>query len=103
MSMPYNFKDKDFVIDIMRTLIQLRADMEGMKFNKVLSAIEKETKGGVKFATMYGWFAGPTRYPRYCLVARVILCLQRYARKPVAIGDTRVYVIPRVVRQRRAA
>jgi hypothetical protein len=101
--MLYNFRTKDPVIDIMRTLIQLRADIEGLKFNKVLSAIEKETNGGVKFATMYGWFAGATRFPRYCLVARVILCLKRYARKPIGIGDTRVYVIPRVVQHRRAS
>jgi hypothetical protein len=101
--MLYNFRNKDPIIDIMRTLIQLRGEMDGIKFNKVLSAIEKETNGGVKFATMYGWFAGPTRFPRYCLVARVILCLKRYARRPIAIGDTRVYPIPQLVRQQRRA
>jgi hypothetical protein len=93
MNLDYNFRDKDPVIDVMRTLIQCFADIEGLSFNKALSRIDKETDGRVKFGTMYGWFAGVTRYPRYCLVARVILFLRRYARRPVAIGDTRAYPI----------
>jgi hypothetical protein len=89
MNTDYNFRDKDPVIDLMRTLIQTFANIEGLTFNKALSRIEKDTNGGVKFGTMYGWFSGVTRFPRYCLVARVILVLRRYSRRPVAIGVVR--------------
>lgn len=102
MAEDYRFRDKDPIIDVMRTLIQIRADIEGISFNKVLSEIEKETHNLIKFSTMYGWFMGATKWPQYRMVARVILNLQRYARRPVAIGDRSVRVIG-VVTGRRAA
>lgn len=98
----YRFKGKDPVIDILRTLVQARATIESKKFSKVLHDIERETNGGVKYSTLYGWFSGPTLYPQHRFVTRVILCLQRYARKPVQYGDREVRAMPGIVRQRKA-
>lgn len=96
----YRFRNKDPIIDVMRTLIQIRAEIEGISFNKVLSAIEKETNQGVRFSTMYGWFAGATKWPQYRMVARVILNLKRYSRRPIAIGDRKAYPMLREVKRR---
>jgi|SRR6188768_1846136 len=85
--MLYKIKDKDPIIDLLRTLIDTRAEIEGKDFGKMLRMIERETDGEVKYATLYGWFFGPTRYPRYCTVARLYISMRAYTRKPVAIGE----------------
>jgi|SRR5678815_471314 hypothetical protein len=98
----YKIKFKDPIIDVMRALIDLRASMEGKAFGKILRDIERETDGEIKYATLYGWFVGPTRYPRYCTVARLYISMRAYCRKPVVIGDTNVNALS-LVKRRRAA
>ena len=84
----YSFKNKDPIIDVLRELIDTRAGMEGTKFGKMLRQIERETDGEVKYSTLYAWFIGGTRYPRYATVARLYLSMRAYSRKPVSIGET---------------
>lgn len=92
MDTTYNFRNKDPIIDVVRTLVELRASMEGVSFWKVLKEIERETNYGITASGMRNWFDGPTRFPQYCKIARVIIVMRRYARRPVEIGDTSVAV-----------
>jgi hypothetical protein len=62
--------------------------MEGKSFRAILIALDDESNGEIKHATLYSWFKGPTKYPRYATVARLYLSMRAYSRKPVAIGDT---------------
>jgi hypothetical protein len=84
----YQFKDKDPIIDILRTLVETRAELEGVTPHKVLKMLEEETNGEIKAATPYSWFNGPTKYPRYDTVARLYLAMRSYSRRPISIGDT---------------
>ncbi len=86
----YQFKDKDPIIDILRSLVETRATLEATTLHNVLKMIEDETHGEIKAATPYSWFHGPTRYPRYDTVARLYLAMRAYSRKPVSIGDKEV-------------
>lgn len=100
--MEYRFRDKDPVIDVLRTIVQTYADIEGIKFGRALRQIEKDSGGGLKENTLRGWFYGSTRFPQHRFVARLYLTLKRYVRRPVAIGDTKAYPVLRPA-QRRAA
>jgi len=86
--MLYKIKDKDPIIDLLRTLIDTRAAMEGKHFGQILRAIERETDGEIRYGMLWAWFVGGTKYPRYSSVARLYLSMRAYSRKPVAIGDT---------------
>jgi DNA-binding phage protein len=57
----YSFREKDPIIDRLRTVI---AD-EGKGHGEI--ALES----GVSPATLYNWFSGPTRRPTYACVAAV--------------------------------
>jgi hypothetical protein len=57
----YNFRDKDPVIDRLRTIV---AD-EGASYLQIHEA------SGVSLSTMYNWFSGPTRRPTHAAVAAV--------------------------------
>lgn len=59
----YNFVDKDPIID------QLRVACEGTSWDDI------EARSGVSKSTLWGWFKGPTRFPRYCSVAAVVRAL----------------------------
>jgi len=76
MSDTYRFKDKDFIIDLLRTCIQAWADMEGVSLRKALPKISAMTNYEVSHHCMNNWFFGPTISPRYCSVARVVLALK---------------------------
>jgi hypothetical protein len=65
----YAFRNKDPVVDILRTALQLEADAQGIKFSKVLADVA--LKSGVRDQTLRNWFFGPTISPRYCCVAAV--------------------------------
>lgn len=99
----YRFKEKDPIIDVLRTLVQTRADMEGVSVLKVLKTIEEETNGEIKHATPYSWFHGPTKYPRYDTVARLYLAMRAYSRKPIQIGDFKVDPVNLLSVKKRAA
>lgn len=89
----YRFKDKDPVIDMMRTVVEVYAVMEGITFNKALYQIEEGTKELLKASTLRNWFYGTTKWPQYRHVARLYLFLQRYVRRPVNIGDRKAFPI----------
>lgn len=57
----YSFKDKDPVIDRLRTII---AD-EGKAHGEICH------ESGVSLSTLHNWFSGPTRRPTYACVAAV--------------------------------
>lgn len=58
----YNFVDKDPVIDMVRTAIQLS--------NKSYKQIAE--KGGPSVSTQYAWFDGKTRRPQFCTTAAAL-------------------------------
>jgi len=97
----YRFKEKDPIIDVLRTLVQTRAELEGKTLHHVLKMIEEETAGEIKAATPYSWFNGPTKHPRYDTVARLYLAMRAYSRKPIQIGDTSVGTIDLLASSRR--
>lgn len=66
----YRFKDKDPVLDIARTCVEIFATIHNVSFNKALDLLEKQT--GVKKSTMNNWFYGATISPRFCTVAAVV-------------------------------
>lgn len=61
----YNFRDKDPVIDRIRTIVQ----DEGLKFADI------ERLSSVKATTLNNWLNGPTRRPQYATVAAVTMAL----------------------------
>jgi|SRR3954465_12219465 hypothetical protein len=99
MNLSYNFRNKDPIIDVLRTLVQCMAQIEGLTFNAALRRIQRETNDALKATTLYGWFAGATRYPQYRFVARLTLYLNQYARRPVRIGDRQAFPALRNVKR----
>jgi len=65
----YAFKNKDPVIDLLRTALQFEADAQGIKFSAVMKQVALSS--GVNPSTLYNWFFGATISPRYCCVAAV--------------------------------
>jgi len=61
----YNFKEKDPVIDRVRTIIQ----SEGVKY-KTISYMS-----GVSTSCLYGWFNGVTRRPQHAPLMAVLRSL----------------------------
>jgi len=57
----YVFKDKDPVIDRLRTIV---AD-EGVKYSEIAEG------SGVSSTTLYNWFEGATLKPQFCTVMAV--------------------------------
>jgi hypothetical protein len=70
----YLFKNKDPVIDVLRSALQLEADTQGIKFGKAMGWASKQS--GVTYQTLHNWFFGPTRCPKYCCVAAVANALR---------------------------
>lgn len=66
----YRFKDKDPVIDIVRTCIDIYATLHGMKFTTALKALSKSS--GVTVSCMNNWFYGTTCCPRYATIVAVV-------------------------------
>jgi DNA-binding phage protein len=61
----YNFKDKDPIIDRLRTIIQ----DEGTAYTDIAA------DSGVTANTLYNWFSGPTKRPQYATVMAVVHAL----------------------------
>jgi DNA-binding phage protein len=55
----YSFREKDPIIDRMRTLVDEEAD----------SMAQVSRDSGVSTATFRAWFRGTTRRPQYCTIA----------------------------------
>jgi transcriptional regulator with XRE-family HTH domain len=71
----YNFRDKDPVVDQLRTLLQ----------DENASYKEVHELSGVSVSTLYNWFEGPTRRPQYATVMAVARSLG-YDYKLVKVG-----------------
>lgn len=69
----YLFKDKDPVIDVLRTALQLYASIEGIGFAAARKRIA--IRAGLTDSALYGWFNGDTRFPYYKNVAAVVIAL----------------------------
>ena len=80
----YNFKDKDPVIDHLRTLVQ----------DSGASYQELRDQSGVSTSCMYGWFNGKTRRPTHAAVAAVAAVLG-YRTMLVKMPQARVYKFER--------
>lgn len=97
----YLFKNKDPIIDVLRTVIQLWAGIEGLTFSKACARLAKGT--GMSVSTFRHWFEGATISPRYANVAAVVNYLQADvpigARKYTKKGN--VYHLP--VKKKKAA
>jgi hypothetical protein len=95
----YRFKDKDPIIDVLRTIVETYASIEGIKFSRALHNIEEGTNGLLKFSTTKNWFYGATKWPQYRHVARMALFLRRYSRRPIQIGDRKAHPVVGAVRK----
>ena len=58
----YRFRDKDPIIDRVRTAIQ----ESGMSYQDI------HNKEGIATTTLYNWMSGPTRRPQFCTVMAVL-------------------------------
>jgi hypothetical protein len=85
----YRFKDKDPVIDIARTCVDIFASTNGIKFTKALNVLSKAS--GVSVGCMNGWFYGVTRRPLFCSVVAVVYATGR----TVTVGDKELTSKPR--------
>jgi len=65
----YRFKDKDPIIDVLRTLLEIEASLRGLNFGQTMRRVAEES--GVSYFTLWSWFYGPTRFPRFAGVAAV--------------------------------
>jgi DNA-binding phage protein len=66
----YRFKDKDPVIDTVRTCVDIYAALRGMTFGQAVKSISKSS--GVSADCMYRWFRGNTRRPQFCTIKAVV-------------------------------
>ena len=85
----YRFKDKDPVIDVVRTCVQIFATLQGISFAKAIKALSKSS--GVSESAMWNWFSGDTRMPRFATVVAVV----HATGKEVKIGSEGVGAKPR--------
>ena len=57
----YSFREKDPIIDHMRTIIEV----EGVSYKKVTE------QSGVSSTCLHGWFRGQTKRPQFCTIMAV--------------------------------
>lgn len=85
----YRFKDKDPVIDMVRTCLQIYASIHNMKLYKAVRDCSHAS--GVSESCIWNWLSGTTRFPRFCTIAAVVHATGRQ----VKIGDEGVGSKPR--------
>ena len=93
----YRFKDKDPVIDIARTCVEIFRTRNGMTWGQAIKAISKSS--GVSCDCMYRWFRGNTCRPQFCTVVAVVHATGR----EVSVGEQSSKPRFRVVKGGRAA
>jgi hypothetical protein len=64
----YNFRTKDPVIDILRSLVDLEVRVQSSSFNGVLKKVADSS--GLSYGCLLGWFYGATAKPYFCNVQR---------------------------------
>lgn len=85
----YRFRDKDPVIDLVRTCVQIFAGLRGVKFGRAMTLLERDS--GVKAATMRNWFFGATVSPKFSTLAAVVYATGR----DIHVGNKTVRTKPR--------
>lgn len=87
----YRFRanEKDPVIDIARTCVDIFASTNSIKFSKALNILSKAS--GVSVGCMNGWFYGATRRPLFCSVVAVVHATGR----KITVGDRQLTTTPR--------
>jgi transcriptional regulator with XRE-family HTH domain len=75
----YLFKNKDPIVDKMRTIIQ----------DEQVSYKELEARSGVTASTLYGWFHGATKRPQHATAMAVIRALG-YDMRLVQVGKATI-------------
>ena len=85
----YRFKDKDPIIDIARTCVEIYAAMHGLSFGAAVKQVSKSSCVAVD--TMYRWFRGNVISPRFCTVVAVVHATGR----KVTVGDKSLTSKPR--------
>lgn len=91
----YLFKNKDPIIDVLRTALQLYASINNLTFNKACARIA--IRAGLTYSSLYGWFHRDTCWPFYKSVSAVVLALGQ----PVQIGQRKLDARPLKLRQRK--
>jgi len=69
----YRFKNKDPVIDELRTMVQGIAEVRGISEVRLRNNIANDI--GMSEATLWSWFNGPTKRPQYASVKAVVRAL----------------------------
>lgn len=85
----YRFKDKDPVIDIVRTCLQIYATTHNMSLNKAV--IDCSRASGVSQGCIWRWLCGWTKRPQFCTIVAVVHATGR----EVKVGDEGVGSKPR--------
>jgi len=78
----YRFRNKDPVIDILRTLLEIEASITNTSFSATIRRIARNS--GVAESTLWSWFSGPTRCPRFAGV----MAVAHACGKEVTLGGT---------------
>jgi DNA-binding phage protein len=85
----YRFRDKDPIIDVVHTCVDIFATIHNIKFGRALKLLS--TSSGVSQSCLYNWFSGSTRMPRFATVMAVVHATGR----DIKITDTSVGSKPR--------
>ena len=80
----YSFREKDPIIDVIRTIVQINATTSNHTINYELQAISDDTR--VSVACMRGWFSGPTRRPQF---ATVVTVMRHFGVKRISLEGNR--------------
>lgn len=94
----YLFKDKDPVIDILRTLIVDNARHENETLTKIIARVAEES-GTVSYSTLRGWFFGDTKRPQHATIEAVA---RFYGKTFNELTDLAAHLRRQEARERRA-
>jgi hypothetical protein len=71
----YRFKDKDPIIDIVRTCVEIFAATRNVSFAQGVKHVSLAS--GVSQSCIWAWFAGHTKYPRFSTIMAVVYATGR--------------------------
>jgi hypothetical protein len=71
----YRFKDKDPIIDIVRTCVEIFATTRNVSFAQGIKHVS--IASGVSQSCIWNWFAGVTKYPRFATIMAVVYATGR--------------------------
>jgi len=74
----YRFKDKDPIIDIVRTCVEIFAATRNVSFSQGVKHVSDAS--GVSESCIWCWFIGRTRYPRFSTIMAVVYATGRDVR-----------------------